>query len=61
MLLCQGAHETDAAAHTHALTGGRIKLMASGSGYGDFCGGANGGEAGPLGNNPTVAKAYRVV
>jgi hypothetical protein len=61
VLLCQGAHEAGGAAHTHTLTGGSIKLMGSGSGYGDFCGGANGGAAGPFGNNPAVAKAYRVV
>lgn len=62
VLLCQGAHEVGATAHTHSLSAGSIGLALSGSGYGDFCGGGfGGGTGGPAGVVNAAAKAYRVV
>ena len=59
VLLCSGEHVDATGPHTHAPRTGTISLTASGSGYGDFCGGgASGGAANPVN---TVAKAYKVI
>lgn len=60
VLLCEGAHNDPLSGpHTHQLSQGIIFAATSGSGFGNFCGGNNGGTPTGIGN--TAAKAYRVV
>ena len=65
VLLCQGVHQAEStdgpSAHSHSVTQGTITLAVDGSGYGNFCGGGNGGGAVDLGANEAVAKGYVIV